>query len=105
MSYDDSLHLICRELTLASQEMEHISKALKARALGTLGEEVMRLSGVTHTLGLQMAEHAAHFQAALACTDASALEDAYCSAVVVQGASRFHLTHYRHLIKQILKPC
>ena len=101
MSSDqDILRIICEELRFKCQELDSLSKLLKARSMQTFSEDLIHLSKTTHDMAILMCQYISQIEA-LAESNSQEAKDVYSSAVFAQGATGFQLARFRHLIQQV----
>lgn len=101
MSSDqDTLRIICEELRFKCQELDSLSKLLKARSIQTFSDDLIHLSKTTHDMAILMRQYISQIEA-LAESNSQEAKDVYSSAVFAQGATGFQLVRFRHLIQQV----
>ena len=101
MSSDqDTLRIICEELRFKCQELDSLSKLLKARSIQTFSDDLIHLSKTTHDMAILMCQYISQIEA-LAESNSQEAKDVYSSAVFAQGATGFQLARFRHLIQQV----
>lgn len=101
MSSDqDALRIICEELRFKCQELDALSKLLKARSIQTFSDDLIHLSKTTHDMAILMRQYISQIES-LAESNSQEAKDVYSSAVFAQGATGFQLVRFRHLIQQV----
>ena len=101
MSSDqDTLRIICEELQFKCQELDSLSKLLKARSMQTFSDNLIHLSNTTHDMAILMCQYISQIEA-LAESNSQEAKDVYSNAVFAQGATGFQLVRFRHLIQQV----
>ena len=101
MSSDqDILRIICEELRFKCQELDSLSKLLKARSMQTFSDDLIHLSKTTHDMAILMCQYISQIEA-LAESNSQEARDVYSNAVFAQGTTGFQLVRFRHLIQQV----
>ena len=101
MSSDqDALRIICEELRFKCQELDSLSKLLKARSMQTFSYDLIHLSKTTHDMAILMRQYISQIES-LAESNSQEAKDVYSSAVFAQGVTGFQLVRFRHLIQQV----
>ena len=101
MSSDqDTLRIICEELRFKCQELDSLSKLLKARSMQTFSDDLIHLSKTTYDMAVLMRQYISQIEA-LAESNSQEAKDVYSNAVFAQGATGFQLARFRHLIQQV----
>ena len=101
MSSDqDALRIICEELRFKCQELDSLSKLLKARSMQTFSDDLIHLSKTTHDMAILMRQYISQIES-LAESNSQEAKDVYSNAVFAQGTTGFQLVRFRHLIQQV----
>ena len=101
MSSDqDTLRIICEELRFKCQELDSLSKLLKARSIQTFSDDLIHLSKTTHDMAILMRQYISQIES-LAESNSQEAKDVYSNAVFAQGATGFQLVRFRHLTQQV----
>ena len=90
MSSDqDTLRIICEELRFKCQELDSLSKLLKARSIQTFSDDLIHLSKTTHDMAILMCQYISQIEA-LAESNSQEAKDVYSNAVFAQGLQVFN---------------